>query len=395
VIEDTGYAHVPAKRDAALAVGDSLPPRLARVAGEGHAYADIARQMLGIAERYLPRAHAQLDFAFRLDGILGPTGAWQLSAAGRSPRYGAIVALGLLRLPEQGQRQALGGASASQLIGHLGSQLAQIRDLGDVAMITWAAAEAGHGIVPDALARLAQLDRAAVQPSVVDAAWTVSALVAARQQADVEEHLTQARQRLLAARRGAAYPHLTGGAGPWHRSHIGSFADQIYPVQALARLHRSAGDPAALRVANDIAGVICQAQGASGQWWWHYDARTGAVVEGYPVYSVHQHAMAPMGLLDLADAGGDDHLREVCSGLSWLTGAPETSEPIMLQKPPVAWRKVARSDRRKLVRGARAFSTRLHPGFRLAMLDHVFQPGSVDHECRPYEMGWLPVAWLP
>jgi hypothetical protein len=29
------------------------------------------------------------------------------------------------------------------------------------------------------------------------------------------------------------------------------------------------------------------------------------------------------------------------------------------------------------------------------VLDRMFPPGVVDHECRPYELGWLLVAWLP
>ncbi len=118
----------------------------------------------------------------------------------------------------------------------------------------------------------------------------------------MEEQLAAARQRLLGARGDTSYPHLTG-AGPWYRAHVGSFADQVYPIQALARLHGSAADPEALAVANAVAKVICDAQGPAGQWWWHYDSRTGGVVEGYPVYTVHQHAMAPMALLDLAERG--------------------------------------------------------------------------------------------
>jgi len=37
-----------------------------------------------------------------------------------------------------------------------------------------------------------------------------------------------------------------------------------------------------LATAETVVGVICGAQGAAGQWWWHYDSRTGGVVEGYP-----------------------------------------------------------------------------------------------------------------
>jgi hypothetical protein len=228
----------------------------------------------------------------------------------------------------------------------------------------------------------------------------VTALVAARPQHDVERHLAAARHRLLAARR-ALYPHTTGGTSGrpnrpgWYRSHVGSFADQIYPVQALARLHASADDPQALAAANSVADRLCRAQGRSGQWWWHYDARTGSVVEGYPVYSVHQHAMAPMALLDLAEAGGKENLAAVCRGLRWLAQPPETSEDLIAPEPGVVWRKVARGDRAKAVRGLRVVATRIRPGLRFSPLDRLFPPGAVDHECRPYELGWLLYAWLP
>ena len=55
---------------------------------------------------------------------------------------------------------------------------------------------------------------------------------------------------------------------------------------------------------------------------------------------------------------------------------------------------MARADHRKVVRGLRAASTRIVPGARVAALDRVYPPGVVDHECRPYELGWLLYAWL-
>jgi hypothetical protein len=101
-----------------------------------------------------------------------------------------------------------------------------------------------------------------------------------------------------------------------------------------------------------------------------------------------------MALLDLADAGGDRHLDEVCRGLRWLGGPPEASVQLVLDEPPITWRKVARADHRKLVRGLRAAATRLSPGIRIRPLDRVYPPRSVDHECRPYEVGWLLMTWL-
>ena len=323
-----------------------------------------------------------------------PDGGWRLAPAGTSPRYTAIAALGLLRLPAQVQQQVLDGGDARDLVGRLAKQLDTLTDPADVALVCWAAAESGDSELHRALARLAELDRGNGPLPVVAAAWVVTALAAARAHAEVERHLAAARQRLLTAR-AALWPHTTDRSGPRHRAHVGSFADQVYPVQALARLHASDRDPEALAAAGEAAAAICRAQGEAGQWWWHYDARTGAVVEGYPVYSVHQYAMAPMALLDLAEAGGQEHLDSICRGLRWLAAPPETSTPLILDEPPVCWRKVARGDRRKLVRGLRAAVTRLRPGLRLEMLDWLFPPGVVDHECRPYEPGWLLYTWLP
>ena len=366
--------------------------RLRLVAKHDQQAAATLERLIGIALRSLPQALVDGEFAFTLKGARAGD-AWQAVPTGRSLRYGAITALGLAGLPYPVQRQVLGGETCSDLVGRLAKGLDEITSLGDAAMVCWATAETGHAELPHALARLADLQRGDTRPFVVDAAWTVSALVSARGLLDVEEDLARARTRLLGARTGVLFPHFTTAGGPWHRAHVGCFADQVYPVQALARLHASADDPAALAVAESVAASICTAQGNAGQWWWHYDSRAGGVVEGYPVYSVHQHAMAPMALLDLAEAGGTEHTGAICRGLRWLAGPAETSEELMLDEPPITWRKVARGDARKLVRGLCAASTRIRPGLRPPGLDRIFPPTAVDHECRPYELGWLLATW--
>jgi hypothetical protein len=368
--------------------------RLKSVASEDRSSSALLEQLLGIAVTGLSYTYRDGDFVFRLDGSRSPGGAWQLAASGTSMRYASIAALGLLRLPEQAQRLVLEGDTCSVLIGKLTKRLGEMTSRGDVALLSWAAAEAGHGDLPLALRRLAQLDRPGSPGYVVDAAWAVSALVAMRPHVDVEEHLDRARLSLLAGRGDVLYPHVLGSGAQWYRTHVGSFADQVYPLQALARLHASSDDPDALAVAETVAEKICAAQGEAGQWWWHYDSRSGNVIEGYPVYSVHQHAMAPMALLDLADAGGTCRLPAITHGLQWLASPPETDEDLITSGPPITWRKVARRDPRKAVRGLRAVSTRIRPGWRLGVLDRVAPPGIVDHECRPYELGWLLMTWL-
>jgi hypothetical protein len=261
----------------------------------------------------------------------------------------------------------------------------------------WAAAETGAPALDQALELLRKAIGATPIPYVVEQAWVVSALVAARRLTDVEIELEVARDRLLGSRIGGVlFPHQTApGLMPQWRAHVGCFADQVYPIQALARLHASESDAEALTASQAAADAICRLQGDRGQWWWHYDAGRDSVVEGYPVYSVHQHAMAPMALLDLADAGGELDVQAVVKGLRWLQERPENDEPFIRWNLGVTWRKAARHDRRKLVRGARAVMTSRSLSIPAPGLDLLLRPTAIDRECRPYEFGWLLDTWLP
>ena len=148
----------------------------------------------------------------------------------------------------------------------------------------------------------------------MELAWFLTgaakAVLADPAQKETWDHVVHASYDLLKRNQAPTgfFGHLATGTGPagWLRGRIGSFADQVYPIQALARYHLAVHDDRALEIANSCAAQICRLQGDGGQWWWHYDARNGSVIEGYPVYSVHQDAMAPMALLDLFDAGGTD-----------------------------------------------------------------------------------------
>lgn len=381
--------------------------RLAALGHEEPSLLALAQRLLTVAESGLP---AMLlpggeAFVFTVAGHRAPDGSWTLERRGTSTRYAAITALGARFLPEDRQRAVLGGRTAQEFTGLLVESLPAVTNLGDAALIAWAAAETDHPKLSDAVERVYALDEEGRPQYTVEAAWVLSALAAARGTVDVERRFSAARDRLLRARIGDSplFPHATGpGLVPWYRAHVSCFADQTYPLQALARAHASTdgGDPAALAASEACAARICELQGDGGQWWWHYDARTGGVVEGYPVYSVHQHAMAPTALFDLADAGGTDFGAAVRRGLRWMTdvpelaGRPEHREPMILDRLGVTWRKVYRGDPKKAVRAARGLGTRVAPGLRLRSLDRMYRPASVDRECRPYEFGWMLHAWL-
>ncbi|MBO3746983.1 hypothetical protein J5X84_12975 [Streptosporangiaceae bacterium NEAU-GS5] len=373
-----------------------------RLLGEGAA-ADLVTAMLDLTVSGLPLHYKDGEFVFTRRGVSRPGGGWDAVGEGRSVRYAAIVALGVATLPADRQRLALGGETAADLVSRLVKQLPEVTGLGDTALICWAAAETRHPEAETALRRLNEIDdrtRDATQVYTVEAAWALAAYAAARALpgAAVDDRLEFHRKRMLSGL-GAdrLYRHALGAASgplvPWYRSHVGCFADQVYPIQALARLHAETGDADALRVADQIAAGICEAQGEQGQWWWHYDARTGSVVEGYPVYSVHQLSMAPMALLDLLEAGGDAHIPEISLGLMWMLERPESTESLIDEKLLLTWRKVAREDPRKLVRGLKAVASRTGIGGVLGTLDRIYPAVAVDRECRPYELGWLLYAW--
>lgn len=375
--------------------------RLAALADIDPYAAELVDRMVGLSVRGLPPGYVDGQFVFTRRGRRDAAGRWTAVPEGRSIRYGAIVALGVATLDADRQREALAGDTVADLVGNLVGRLPGVTNLGDTALITWAAAETGHPRLGEALRRLAELERGVAGGApvpTVEAAWALAGLVAAHRatggDAEVGERMEQARERLLKGLGGEPlYRHVIGPAS-WYRAHVGCFADQVYPLQALARLHAHAGDADALAAAERIAAGICAAQGPQGQWWWHYDARTGAVVEGYPVYSVHQLSMAPMALLDLADAGGTGYLKEIALGLGWMMSRPEVDDELIVEDLALTWRKAARDDPKKIVRGVRAVASAINQNSRIGLLDRIYPPVSVDRECRPYELGWLLYAWL-
>ncbi len=365
------------------------------------------RHLGAVARRGLAHMYSGTGFPQTTRAIRTPAGT-TLRNESHSPRYTAIAALGLDRLTTDMQQRILQGDTADDLVPRALDAARGNPDTGVLALALWAAGEirgSADAAVLDDLRRRCSTDAPML---TVDCAWALTAALAVRDHADTDDMITLLTRRLLAGQGpGALFPHVLPSPGgrrtfdaktTWRR-HVGSFADQVYPLQALARTSAATGAPGALAAANTTAARICEVQGAAGQWWWHYDSRTPqaarSVVERYPVYSVHQHAMAPMALFDLFECGGQDHLDAVQSGVDWLFTHPETMSDLVCDDHDVVWRKVGRREPRKAVRSLSAATTAVRPGLVLPGLDRIFPPGPIDHECRPYELGWLLYAWSP
>ncbi len=165
------------------------------------------------------------------------------------------------------------------------------------------------------------------------------------------------------------------------RGHIGTFADQVYPIYALSVYSRVYGDEEASNMAKACADAICCNQGDMGQWWWYYNADTGTVAGYHPVYSVHQDGMGPMALYAVQDVTRIYYTKSIMKGLDWLYGENELQRSMVSKRHNLIMRCVwaGMSKRNEdLLRAILHFN----PILRNRGLN-------VLRECRPYHLGWL------
>ena len=314
-------------------------------------------------------------------------------AEGLSYRYTAIALIGLADEDRSAVQAVLGAHSPAEVCHGLAGEIENSSNLGDVALALWAAKKVNYPGQDNILKRLIQLSPADRTYPTVEVAWALDSLcIQDSSPCELQEPLAK---RLIDSfnRRSGIFPHMLDSGKSGFRSHISCFADLVYPIHALCNYSRVSGDKTALETASLCAKKICNLQGLRGQWWWHYDYRTGNVTEGYPVYAVHQDAMAPMALLALRDAGGPDFSMNINKGLDWLEYSPEISGSLIDRENGIVWRKVARKEPRKLTRYIQGVASRIHPNLTIPGVDVMFPPKEVDWESRPYHMGWILYAW--
>jgi len=350
------------------------------------------RPLRALALRALPRMYEpSLErFVFRVRRTPGG-----VASEGASFRYTAITLIGLAGETEAAATRALRGQRPAAVCSSLVAALGAVHNLGDVALALWACRLLRHPDWERALRRLVELRPLEGPQATVELAWTLAALCADGDLPAADLRAAVAR-RLQAAfvERSGLFPHVVASARNGPRAHVCCFADLVYPIHALSRHGRLTGDRSALGTALRCAEETVRRQGPQGQWWWHYDVRTGAVVEPYPVYAVHQDAMAPLALLALEDASGHDFGAPIARGLAWLVSAPELRGGSLVDaSADLVWRKVARHEPAKLARSLQAAASRMHPGLRVPGLDAILPAGAVDYEDRPYHLGWLLHAW--
>jgi hypothetical protein len=314
---------------------------------------------------------------------------------GLSPRYTMMTLLGLHRYERTGHTSPV---PIHPVLDALLADTGWIEGAGDLGLLLWTCAE----VAPERLPRIyAKVKAATALESFADGrhgrtmevAWYLTGLVTSvlagfDELPGISSQITAAR-RILERNCGSSgiFGHHSGSsalAGKVRRT-IGSFADQVYPTIAFARLAQANRDEAALTMARRTAEIMCRLQGPLGEWSWHYDSQNGRVVNRYPVYSVHQHAMAPMMLFAAGEAAGCDFSEAIYRGLAWIGGNNELRRDFIEPSLGLVWRCIYLRPLDSYTDTALRF-LRLRSGAADVRL-------KVRYECRPYELGWLLYAF--
>ncbi len=309
-----------------------------------------------------------------------------------SPRYTMMTLLGLQRYEQSGRRSPV---AIAPVLERLLGDTRWLTSAGDLGLLLWTCSE----LAPERLPKVYEAVRAQEaltrfadgrQGCTMEVAWYLTGLASCLMVGDVG--LPGLEKQIAAARtilkdncgKSGVYGHRSRKAG-YIRHRIGSFADQVYPTIAFAHLAQAQGNEDARAMALRTATKMCELQGPLGEWSWQYDAATGRVVSRYPVYSVHQHAMAPMMLLAAAEATGRDFSAAIYKGLAWISGNNEMHRDFIEPSLGLVWRCIY----------LEAFDKYVDVALRFFQLRNGVAPVQlkVRYECRPYELGWLLYAF--
>ncbi len=308
-----------------------------------------------------------------------------LDPSGRSLRYTLICLLGLQRAKAAGLAVPIDPDELRDIV------MDRIDDpemtAGDLGLLMWADSRAGMDAM-DAIGFRLHKKLGADLPDLdgLELSW----IVIGASEAGAHDLCDRALERQLgrASAAGRLFAHRDAG---W-RARFPNFATQIYGVLSLAVAARNghAADRA-LATARTAADRLIELQRPDGGWPWIFDAKRGAVVEPFEVYSVHQDAMAPMALLELSEVAEDDRYREAAiRGLDWIFGHNDLRRPMLDHGAGILYRSIRRKrgfDRALL------YANTATSSLGRAALSGVSGPLEVNPTDRPYHLGWILEAW--
>jgi hypothetical protein len=167
---------------------------------------------------------------------------------------------------------------------------------------------------------------------------------------------------------------------------FGSFADQMHAIYGLTTFARAFQIEEPLASALACANSVRALQGEMGQWWFLYDKRTCRIVNHYPILSLHQDGIAPVGFFALGETTGQSFDGAVHKGLSWIAGANELGDDLRNLDRGLIWDSIGPRTR---------MANYWEAAFSLMNISHGPRAESLQirYEARPDHFGWLLYAF--
>ena len=271
-----------------------------------------------------------------------------MSRQGLSPRYTMMTLLGLHRYEQSNRRSPV---ATAPVLDALLVDTSWIGGAGDLGLLLWTCAELAPDRLP-AVYRKLGAEGALGRFSdgrhgyTMEVAWYLTGIASCYLAGyddlpGLGEQIVAARQ-ILEGNCGVSgvYGHRSRSSSlvGYVRGRIGSFADQVYPTIAFARLSQALQNKKARQMALHPAEKMCELQASMGEWCWQYDSLRGSVVSRYPVFSVHQHAMGPMMLFAAGETSGSDFSGSIYKGLAWINGNNELHRDFVEPSLGLVWR---------------------------------------------------------
>ena len=307
----------------------------------------------------------------------------------RSARYTIISLLGLTRARASKHNVETNIEAVYRKLGSYENMFSP----GDLGLQLWLDHRLGSIRAETIVNRLRNLLRNSDWHKIVtmELAWMLTGLTQHNYKSGKEgDEITDSLVRYLCGNRSAScglFYHLGNGM----RRRFPNFASQIYTIHALSMRARCAGDKQSGERAITAAQRLSKLQRANGGWPWLYDVDQGEVVEPFEIYSVHQHAMAPMAFHELRAATGVDSNEIVNRGLKWLVRENELGANMIDEDNGLIYRSI----RRKAVQARVSLYGRTLMSLTGLSLNGEPRPSSleINATCRPYELGWIFEAW--
>jgi len=225
--------------------------------------------------------------------------------------------------------------------------------------------------------------------NVQELAWMLwGASAAARTGAASAEPLARSLAASLLTRHLDPRAALARHAQKGYRRGVVSFGSSVYFLRALYEYGSTFQHDRSLDLFDRGVQAMIDIQGPLGEWPWLIDVASGAVVDPYPIFAVHQDSMAMLFLHPALDRDAPRAAEAIARSVAWMAGENEVATPMIRREPVVAYRSLERRDRaprmRRYMRALRGPAK--VKGWRHAVV-------RINRECRSYHLGWILYVW--